>query len=284
MYLKNKAFRFNLWTFVLSEINIPTHIDLRYCQVSYHAPRSTKNFTTLDRWHTRPANNINGFLKMSTITYYYLFFIILMNEKSVSISVYLENKTTKIRLSPCVHITFCTVTFRYLWMLTSYVTGGCCHISVVSGCYGFPLKLKLKVRLSIQSLHRYTLLMVKKSQLFWKQLGNEAEVVQCSFKELNASWEDLHLISNALWEELYLISNQSVSLSLDENPSQICTSANWSAWLLSVLRENTWAHEYTQFNSGCLYQWESRDSSATRIFFKKNRMMQHRTQKLTTKF
>ena len=36
--------------------------------------------------------------------------------------------------------------------------------------------------------------------------------------------------------------------------------------------------------SGCLYQWEYRDSSATRIFFKKNRMMQHRTQKLTTKF
>ena len=37
-------------------------------------------------------------------------------------------------------------------------------------------------------------------------------------------------------------------------------------------------------NSGCLYRWESRDSSATRIFFLKNRMMQHRTQKLTTKF
>ena len=33
-------------------------------------------------------------------------------------------------------------------------------------------------------------------------------------------------------------------------------------------------------NSCCLYQWEYRDSSATRIFFKKNRMMQHRTQKL----
>ena len=35
-----------------------------------------------------------------------IFFIILMNEKSVSISVYLENKTTIIRLSPCVHIHF----------------------------------------------------------------------------------------------------------------------------------------------------------------------------------
>ena len=64
-----------------------------------------------------------------------------MNEKSVSISVYIENKTTKIRRSPCVHITFCTeVTFRYLWMLTSYVTGGCCHISVVSECYGSTLR------------------------------------------------------------------------------------------------------------------------------------------------
>ena len=69
-----------------------------------------------------------------------IFFIILMSEKSVSISVYLENKTTIIRLSPCVHITFWTVTFRFLWMLTSYVTGGCCHISVVSGCYGSSLK------------------------------------------------------------------------------------------------------------------------------------------------
>ena len=68
-----------------------------------------------------------------------IFFIILMNEKSASISVYLENKTTIIRLSPCVHITFWTVTFRFLWMLTSYVTGGCCHISVVSECYGSPL-------------------------------------------------------------------------------------------------------------------------------------------------
>ena len=68
-----------------------------------------------------------------------IFFIILMNEKGVSISVYLENKTTIIRLSPCVHITFWTVTFRFLWMLTSYIIGGCCHISVVSGCYGSPL-------------------------------------------------------------------------------------------------------------------------------------------------
>ena len=37
-------------------------------------------------------------------------FIILMNEKSVSILVLVENKTTKLRLSPFVHITFCTVT------------------------------------------------------------------------------------------------------------------------------------------------------------------------------
>ena len=110
-----------------------------YCQISYHAPRPTKNFATLDRWHTRPANNINGFLKYQR-SHTIIFFIILMNEKSVSISVYLENKATIIRLSPCVHITFWTVTFRFLWMLTSYVTGGCCHISVVSECYGSPLK------------------------------------------------------------------------------------------------------------------------------------------------
>ena len=37
-------------------------------------------------------------------------FIILMNEKSVSISVLVKNKTTELRLSPFVHITCCTVT------------------------------------------------------------------------------------------------------------------------------------------------------------------------------
>ena len=41
-----------------------------------------------------------------------------MDEKSVSISVYIENKTKKTRRNPCVHIGFCTVTFCY--MLTSY--------------------------------------------------------------------------------------------------------------------------------------------------------------------
>ena len=47
-----------------------------YCQVSYHAPRPTKNFATLDRWHTRPANNINEFLKISTVTYYHYLFLL----------------------------------------------------------------------------------------------------------------------------------------------------------------------------------------------------------------
>ena len=88
---------------------------------------------------------MNGFLQISTITYCYHFYY--TNEwKSVSNSVCVENKTTKIRLSSCVHITFCTVTFRYLWMLTSYVTGGCCHISVVSECYGSPLKNNLSLQ------------------------------------------------------------------------------------------------------------------------------------------
>ena len=50
----------------------------------------------------------------------------------------------------------------------------------------FVIKWKLQVRLSIQSLHRYTLLMVQKSQLFWKKIGDEAEVVQCPF---NPCWE-----------------------------------------------------------------------------------------------
>ena len=37
-------------------------------------------------------------------------FIILMNLKSVSIPVLVENKTTTLRFSPFVRITFCTVT------------------------------------------------------------------------------------------------------------------------------------------------------------------------------
>ena len=124
-YLKNKAFRFNLCTFVLSS------------KLSY----SKANKRTFPHW----INDIHaqqtiwmGFSKYRR-SHTVIIFILLMNEKSVSISVYIENKTTKIRLSPCVHITFCTVvTFRYLWILTSYVTGGCCHISVVSECYGSP--------------------------------------------------------------------------------------------------------------------------------------------------
>ena len=62
-----------------------------------------------------------------------------MNEKSVSISVYIENKTTKIRLSPCVHIKFCShlslfmnVNFIRHWRLLSHL----CRIRVL----WFPLK------------------------------------------------------------------------------------------------------------------------------------------------
>ena len=58
-----------------------------------------------------------------------------------------------------------------------------------------------------------------------------------------------------------------------EAPMQMLTTEKYIA-----ARHQQW------FNSYCLYQRESRDSSVTRIFFKKNRMMQHRAQKLTTKF
>ena len=47
--------------------------------------------------------------------------------------------------------------------------------------YIFVIKLKFQVRLSMQSLHRYTLLMVWDSQLFFKS-GDEAEVAQYPFK------------------------------------------------------------------------------------------------------
>ena len=130
---KQSVFRFDLCTFVLS-------IKLSY---------SKANKRTFPHW----INMINDIHVQQTIwmgfsqyrrSHTVIIFIILMNEKSVSISVYIEYKTTKIRLSPCVHITYCTVIFPYLWMLTSYVTGGCCHISVVSECYGSPLKALLK--------------------------------------------------------------------------------------------------------------------------------------------
>ena len=129
---KQSAFGFDLCTFVLSS------------KLSY----SKANKRTFPHW----INDIHvqqtiwmGFSKYRR-SHTVFIFIILMNKKSVSISVYIENKTTKIRLSPCVHITYCTVIFRYLsclWMLTSYVTGGCCHIPVVSECYGSPLTTML---------------------------------------------------------------------------------------------------------------------------------------------
>ena len=128
MYLKNKAFRFDIWTFVLSSKLSCSKANKELCHTGSMTYTPSKQY----QW---VSQNIDDHILLS-------FFIILMNEKGVSISVYLENKTTIIRLSPCVHITFWAVTFRFLWMLTSYVTGGCCHISVVPGCYGSPLKTK----------------------------------------------------------------------------------------------------------------------------------------------
>ena len=125
MYSKHKAFRFDLCTFVLSSKLSCSKANKELC----HTGSMTYTLSKQYQW---VSPNIDDHILLS-------FFIVLMNEKSVSISVHIENKTTMIRLSPCVHITFCIVTFRYLWMLTSYVTGGCCHISVVSECYASPL-------------------------------------------------------------------------------------------------------------------------------------------------
>ena len=52
---------------------------------------------------------------------------------------------------------------------------------------------------------------------------------------------------------------------------------SFAGWNKYVLRVGVIA-----CNSGT--EMRVRDSSATRIFFKKNRMMQHRAQKITTKF
>ena len=51
----------------------------------------------------------------------------------------------------------------------------------------FVTELKLQVRFCMQSLHRYTLLMIQKSQLFWKKIGDEAEVVQCPFNKVKTN-------------------------------------------------------------------------------------------------
>ena len=68
-----------------------------------------------------------------------------MNEKSVSISVYIENKTTQIRLSPCVHITFCTCSHLSLFMNVNFIRhwkmlSHLCRIRVL----WFPLNTTIK--------------------------------------------------------------------------------------------------------------------------------------------
>ena len=43
-------------------------------------------------------------------------------------------------------------------------------------------ELKLQIKLNMQSLHRYTLLMIQKISNFWKKNEDEAAVVQCPFE------------------------------------------------------------------------------------------------------
>ena len=113
-----------------------------YCQVSYHTPRPKKELShqcTLDQWHTAQQTILMGFSKYRR-SHTVIIFIILMNEKVFLFQCILKTKLLKLDLAP-VWISHFAVTFRYLWMLTSYVTGGCYHISVVSECYGSPLTL-----------------------------------------------------------------------------------------------------------------------------------------------
>ena len=119
-----------------------------YCQVSYHTSRPTKELShqcTLYQWHTAQQTIWMGFSKYRR-SHTVIIFIILMNEKSVSISVYIENKTTKIRLSPCVDITFCSHLSLFMnvniirhWRMLSHL----CRIMVL----WFPLK-----RISLRKL------------------------------------------------------------------------------------------------------------------------------------
>ena len=129
-----------------------------------------------------------------------------MNEKSVSISVYIENKITKIRLSPCVHITYCTVIFRYLWMLTSYVTGGCCHISVVSECYGSPLtndNFCFRVSIMLPSLNdllyiywfRVYIFIFPEIQFGWYDSWKWSLISVIVMNELTSSWLLVKMLS-----------------------------------------------------------------------------------------
>ena len=117
-----------------------------YCQVSYHTQRPTTELFHTGSMTYTPSKQYEWVSPNidDHIIFIIIIFIILMNEKVVLFQCKLKTKLLKNRLSqvsPCMHITFCTiVTFLYLWMLTSYVTGGCCHISVVSECYGSPLK------------------------------------------------------------------------------------------------------------------------------------------------
>ena len=67
----------------------------------------------------------------------------------------------------------------------------------------FVTELKLQVRFSMQSLHRYTLLMIWKSQLFWKKIGDEAEVVQCPFKPFMHF--KIKFLNKLMWTSDYLV-------------------------------------------------------------------------------
>ena len=159
MYSKNKAFRFDLCTFVLSSKLSCSKANKELCHTGSMTYTPSKQY----QW---VSPNIDDHILLS-------FFIVPMNEKSASISVYMENKTTKIRLSPCVHYSAyhilhghlslsMNVNFIRQWRMLSHL----CRIRVLC----FPLKQKTTtVFLGLWFSHLKGMFNILKSS-FWLNL------------------------------------------------------------------------------------------------------------------
>ena len=130
-----------------------------------------------DKHAQQTISIINGFLKISTITYCNHFSYTDEWKKVFLFQCILKTKLLKLDLAH-VCISHFAVTFRYLRMLISYVTEGCCHISVVSECMVSPLRMEfiMKMKSSVKLSPSYVLI----SALLCKYWNNTSSLAVAS--------------------------------------------------------------------------------------------------------